>query len=219
MAYQLPLRFIRVSNKANSEFQSDVAICATRIVAMMSTESYQARETLKAERKAGTLINAAGRETAKTTIFLDNGSVIASPLSVKTLMNAIEKSNSKYITPTSNPVRMKVYDIMDEEPNEKYDIEVSDTDSIYTFEDLPDDERPEKEKKNTNWVTSEPTQKQIEYIEEMEKYIDDVFENGNKADAWRFINDHKAEYEEAKARKAIEDIDTYESEDQGIDPY
>lgn len=48
----------------------------------MSAETYQARRTIKEEKRAGTLINAAGRNAVKSAIFLDNGTVIASPLTV-----------------------------------------------------------------------------------------------------------------------------------------
>jgi regulator of extracellular matrix RemA (YlzA/DUF370 family) len=85
--YQLPLKFIEVS--------PDVAICATRIVAIMSTKSFQARETIKAERKAGTLINGCGNRTCETAIFLDNGSVIASPYKIPRLLKKIAKATEK----------------------------------------------------------------------------------------------------------------------------
>lgn len=116
--YQLPLRFIRVSD--------DVSICATRIVAIMSTNAYQARRTIKDEKQAGTLINAAGRAKVNSAIFLDNGSVIASPLSVQRLMTAIEKSNAKDVSSRRPryPLRMKVYDVADEEPDPELDEEV-----------------------------------------------------------------------------------------------
>ena len=84
MAYQLPLVFVDVSN--------EVRVCATRIVAIMSTETYQAREAIKSERKAGTLINAAGRDKALSAVFLDNGAVIASSYSVEQLNKKIVKS-------------------------------------------------------------------------------------------------------------------------------
>lgn len=124
MAYMLPLRFVKVSK--------DVALCATRIVAIMSTSAHQARETLKNEKRAGTLINAAGRDGAKSAIFLDNGSVVASPISVKTLLSLIARSNLKETSPkrTNNTIRMKVYDVVDEEPNPDYDDEINEVDSL-----------------------------------------------------------------------------------------
>lgn len=133
MGYTLPLRFIRVSTKSSDNDRFDVAICATRIVAIMSTETYQARRTLKEERKSGTLINACGREAAKSVVFLDNGSVVASPLSVRTLMVAIERSNFKKsdTRKVAERVRLKVYDVEDEEPDEENDIEVDDVSCDY----------------------------------------------------------------------------------------
>lgn len=61
----------------------------------MSTDSYQARQTLKAEKKAGTLINAAGRAKTLSAIYLDNGTVVSSPLTVQRLLTAIDKANAK----------------------------------------------------------------------------------------------------------------------------
>lgn len=108
--YQVPLKFIRVSE--------DASICATRIVAMMSTESLQARRALKDERRAGTLVNAAGREQAKTAIFLDNGTVVASPLSIRRLMTAIDKANAKSPGQLVEKMHLKVYDVTGEVPPE-----------------------------------------------------------------------------------------------------
>lgn len=119
--YQLPLRFIKLS--------PEVAICATRIVAIMDTASYQARETIKTERKNGTLINACGRKSAETAVFLDNGTVIASPLTVTRILSAIEKSNAKQInaSPAHQTKRLMVYQAVDEEPDEENDCLVDDT--------------------------------------------------------------------------------------------
>lgn len=61
----------------------------------MSTASHQARETIKQEKKAGTLINASGRGSTRSAIFLDNGSVIASPFSVNKLISDIAKANAR----------------------------------------------------------------------------------------------------------------------------
>lgn len=85
--YMLPLRFITVG--------PHVAICATRIVSIISYESNQARIVLKRERKAGNVINASGRGAVKSVIFLDNGTLIASPYSVKRLMGYIENTETK----------------------------------------------------------------------------------------------------------------------------
>lgn len=89
MAYTVPLKFIKVSD--------DVSICATRIVAMMSTRCYQARESIKAERRAGTLINACGTDKAETAIFLDNGIVVSSPATIAVLNNRIENAGVRKV--------------------------------------------------------------------------------------------------------------------------
>lgn len=128
MGYMVPLRFIRISNKRSDNRQFDVSICATRIVAIMSTEIYQARKTISDERKNGTLINGCGLAKAKSAIFLDNGSVVSSPLSVKRLMGLIEKANVKANSKLDK--RMRVYDVYDGEPNED-DEEVDDITSEY----------------------------------------------------------------------------------------
>lgn len=135
----LPLRFIKVSQKTTDNGQYDVAICATRIVAIMSTDSYQARRVIKDEKRAGTLINAAGKSAVKSAIFLDNGSVVASPLTVTRLMSAIEKSNSKQpgATQARETVRLRVYDAVDEEPNPEFDEDVPDISAnLEEYDDL-----------------------------------------------------------------------------------
>lgn len=122
MAYMLPLRYVLLSEKRNKDdMRCDFAVCATRIVGIMSMDSFQARETVKRERRAGTLINAAGREAALSAVFLDSGAVVASPLSVKKIMRNIEKSNAKELKArqASEVRRMKVYDVVDEEPSEE----------------------------------------------------------------------------------------------------
>ena len=128
MGYMLPLRFIKVSTKPA------VAICATRIVALMSTDIYQARRTIHDEKKAGTLINACGTSAAKTAVLLDNGTVLASPLTISVLMNAIEKSNLK--ANAKNSARLKVFDVYDEEPSPELDELVSE---ISGFDEETDD--------------------------------------------------------------------------------
>ena len=133
MGYMLPLRFIKVSNKRSDKKQFDVAICATRIVAIMSTDIYQARRTVASEKKAGSLINACGNLATKTAIFLDNGAVVASPLSVQNLMRAIEKSNSK--AKTKDTVRLRVYDVDDEDPQPELDEEVDEASTYYEDEE------------------------------------------------------------------------------------
>ena len=103
--YQLPLKFIEVS--------PDVAICATRIVAIMSTKAYQARETIKAERKAGTLINGCGNRTCETCIFLDNGSVISSPYKISRLLKKIAKATERNAKGTKNVTDAKNVNVGD----------------------------------------------------------------------------------------------------------
>jgi len=143
MGYTLPLRFIRVSKKRSDTKQFDVAICATRIVAMMSTDIYQARRTISDEKKAGTLINAAGISAVKTAIFLDNGSVVASPLTVPVLMNSIAKSNergAKRQTP-----RLKVYDVYDNEDEIEEEDYINEISASNEVEDNVEDEDEDEE--------------------------------------------------------------------------
>lgn len=142
MGYSLPLRYIKVSNKRTDIKQFDVAICATRIIALMSTEIYQARRTIRDEKKAGTLINACGTQAAKTAIFLDNGSVVASPLSIPVIMNAIEKSNTK--ATAGQTVRLKVYDVEDEKPNEQDEVD-SEMSAVYDIDEEFEDEDDNEE--------------------------------------------------------------------------
>jgi regulator of extracellular matrix RemA (YlzA/DUF370 family) len=132
--YQLPLRFIKLS--------PEVAVCATRIVAMMDTESFQARETLKTERKNGTLINACGRKTAETAVFLDNGTVIASPLTVNRILGAIERSNAKQLNSikANETRRLKVYEAVDENPDPAKDQDFLDVSCDIADEQTCEDE-------------------------------------------------------------------------------
>lgn len=117
MGYTLPVNFVKVSVSRPGKKQADVAICITRIVAIMSTGIYQARKTIASEKKAGTLINAAGIEKVQTAIFLDNGSVVASPLSVGRLLSAIQKANAKAEPNPGN--KIKVYEVPQFEEEEE----------------------------------------------------------------------------------------------------
>lgn len=126
MGYTVPLRFIRISTKRSDNRQFDVSICATRIVAIMSTEMFQARKVIADERKNGTLINACGLSKAKSAIFLDNGTVVSSPMSVNRLIKMINKTDEKARTNITR--RMKVYDVYDDEPEEDNE-EISDVSS------------------------------------------------------------------------------------------
>lgn len=136
MGYTIPLVFIRISDKRGDNRQFDVSICATRIVAIMSTEIYQARKAISDERKNGTLINGCGLAKAKSAIFLDNGSVVSSPKTVKRLMALIAKAGEK--SSTKYDRRMKVFDVYDEEPTEDEEEEISDTFAEYE-EDIDED--------------------------------------------------------------------------------
>lgn len=136
MGYMLPLRFIKVSNRnLDPKKQFDVTICATRIVAIMSTKSYQARRAIHDEKKSGTLINACGQAAAKSAIFLDNGTVVASPLSANVLLNAIERSNQA--AGVKKVARMRVYDVYDGDPTE--DTEEQDEVGAY-LDDIDEEE-------------------------------------------------------------------------------
>ncbi len=128
MAYNLPINFVKIAVGRSDNKQSDVAICITRIVAMMSTEIYQARKTITAEKKAGTLINAAGVEKAKTAIFLDNGSVVASPLTVNRLLSAIQKANIKADPNITNKIKVLDVPQYSDDDYEEDDIEDEDED-------------------------------------------------------------------------------------------
>lgn len=129
MGYLLPLNFVKVSVGRSDNKQFDVAVCATRIVAIMSAEIYQARKTIASEKKNGTLINAAGINKVKSAVFLDNGSVIASPLTVRRLMTLIERANNWQDTLRSKKV--KVYDVPeDTEDDDTPDFEDEEDDDI-----------------------------------------------------------------------------------------
>lgn len=138
MAYMLPLRYIRVG--------PDVSICATKIAVMMSTKCYQARQTLKVERENKTLINACGKLKAKTAIFLDNGTVVSSPLTIARLQTAIDKANSKATDSASPKYQrgLKVYDIADPQPDPQSD-DWSDQLSSFSPYESEDDEYDEEE--------------------------------------------------------------------------
>ena len=137
MGYTIPLRFVRISQKHSDNKQFDVAICATRIVAIMSTEVFQARKTISDERKNGTLINGSGQARAKSAIFLDNGSVVSSPLTVKRLMSIIEKSNSKAGSRLDK--RMRVFDVYDPKEDDN-DEEIDEVSAEYDEDDDYEDD-------------------------------------------------------------------------------
>ena len=97
----------------------------------MSTRSFQARRVVADQREAGSLINAAGRKKTESVVILDNGTVIASPLTVQRILTAVEKSNSKSTRSQipSQTVRLKVYDACDEDPDESGDDEATEISS------------------------------------------------------------------------------------------
>ena len=122
MAYMVPLNFIEISKKPR------VAICATRIVAILSTDMYQARRTIHDEKKAGSLINACGTNAAKSAIIMDNGAVASSPFTVSILMNKIEKANEAI---KNNSSKLKIYNTENTVENEEETEEEYDEDDIY----------------------------------------------------------------------------------------
>lgn len=120
MGYWIPLTFVKVSSGRSDNRQADVAVCATRIAAIMSTDIHQARKTIAAEKKNGTLINAAGTNKVKSAVFLDNGTVVASPLSVRRIMTLIKKANE---SPTGKESQeIKAFDMEPEDEDENDDI-------------------------------------------------------------------------------------------------
>ena len=103
----------------------------------MSMASHQARETVKAERRSGHLINAAGRGAVKAAIFLDNGTIIASPYSVQKLINAVDKANAKTTDPhnATNTPKVRIVDaIVDHDDEAEY------VEEEYTPDEQEDDE-------------------------------------------------------------------------------
>ena len=96
----------------------------------------QARKAIADERKNGTLINGCGLTKAKSAIFLDNGQIASSPLTVRRLMASIDKALTKANVRIDK--RMQVYDVYDEEPDEN-DEETEDVSAEYEDEEYEDD--------------------------------------------------------------------------------
>ena len=121
-----------------------VVICATRIVAIMSIHTHQARRAVYEEKRAGTLINAAGRDSVKSVIFMDNGTVVASPLTVERLMLVIEQAGYRpHDVRKQRTHNIKVYEISDEgsaEGPDLPDVIVGDSEEE---DGEPDDNEPE----------------------------------------------------------------------------
>lgn len=132
----LPLKFIRVSDQ--------MSICATRIVAIISTHAYQARRLIKEEKRAGTLLNASGRGAVRSAIIMDNGAVIASPLTVGQLLGNIQRADSK--SSNGKTIRMskllKLYDVI---PDEIYNGEAEDYPELEAIDNEQQDEETNEE--------------------------------------------------------------------------
>lgn len=143
--YQLPLVFFKCSQ--------DTALCATRVVAITSTSAYQARQTFKQEKKSGTLLNAAGRTKTKALIYLDNGTVVASPLSIQRLLTSIEKADSKNTsranTRNSNAIKVTMHerDFEDYIDDDDLDLDIDTEDENYEDDeqDMIDEDENEGE--------------------------------------------------------------------------
>jgi len=110
MAYQVPLVMLKLSET--------LAICATRVVGMMSTDSKQARDMIKAEKENKTLINGCGRQRADTIVILDNGTIATSPHSINHLCKLLETSSGKRIVKTTNTSKSNIKLISPEPPCE-----------------------------------------------------------------------------------------------------
>ena len=80
----------------------------------MSAKFYQAKKILLEERRAGTLINGAGRRAVQSVILLDNGTVVASCFTMNKLLGNIAKANAKgtedVTLPKGNKVRLYIAD-------------------------------------------------------------------------------------------------------------
>lgn len=136
MGYMLPLKFIRVSDQ--------MSICATRIVAIMSTHAYQARRLIRDEKQSETLLNAAGRGKVKTAIILDNGAVIASPFSIGQILRNIQNADSKHSNnkKVSMSSGLKVYDFIEDEV---FNDEVEDFPEIEAIDNEPQNDEIDME--------------------------------------------------------------------------
>lgn len=147
----LPLKFIRVSEQ--------MSICATRIVAIMSTHAYQARRLIREEKAADTLLNAAGRDKVRSAIILDNGAVVASPFSIGQLLNNISKADAKKTN--AKKIRLdagvKMYDVI---PDEIYNGEIEDYPEIGTI-----DSEPEQEELNIDAENEEEEEEDLSVLD------------------------------------------------------
>ena len=109
MAYQVPLVLLKLSDT--------LAICATRVTAMMSTDSKQARDMIKAEKENKTLINGCGRNKAVTMVILDNGAIATSTHTINHLCKLLETSNGKRIVKSTVTSKSNIK-LVEPEPQE-----------------------------------------------------------------------------------------------------
>lgn len=130
--YQVPLQFIRIG--------PDTCVCATRIVAMCSTKSYQARQSLKTERRNKTLLNGCGKDAAATVIFLDNGTVISSPYSIGKLQNALNRATGKDMNAKNTYNSRTMKDAQEEAELEEALYDDEDADEMLQAEDMDGDD-------------------------------------------------------------------------------
>lgn len=112
----------------------------------MSAKFYQAKRILLEERRAGTLINAAGRRAVQSVLLMDNGTVVASCFTMNKLLGNIAKANAKgsegvNTLPKGNKVRLYIADAeeitAESFPSEKQRVEELIADTI--AEDDEDD--------------------------------------------------------------------------------
>lgn len=137
--YQLPLRFVRIS--------PDASICATRIVAIISTTTLRGRKVLKQAKGDGHFLDLSSKKGVSTILILDNGTVIGSPYDLNKVMRQISYTNRlglrKY-TPDRG-VQFQVYDVLEgsinQENAEGFGAVSPNMDG--TMEEVPEDELEE----------------------------------------------------------------------------
>lgn len=165
MSYVIPLRFINLSDK--------VAVCATRIVTIMSVDIKKVRAKLVEERKKGTLINCCGfQQAAKSVAILDNGTMFASPYRVQTLLNRISSSNDSDSYIRKSKQRLRAYDVLVEAPKPGQE-EEADVISGYYGEEEDEEEVNEKEEEE-EVVIEDADGEELEEDSEDEDWIDKI---------------------------------------------
>lgn len=163
MSYVIPLRFINLSDK--------VAVCATRIVTIMSVDIKKVRAKLVEERKKGTLINCCGfQQAAKSVAILDNGTMFASPYRVQTLLNRISSSNDSDSYIRKSKQRLRAYDVLVEAPKPGQE-EEADVISGYYGEEEDEEEVIEEEE---DIVIEDEDGEELEEDSEEEDWIDKI---------------------------------------------